>query len=373
MLLSIQTGVAVALMVIAGLCMKSLVNLVSDETGYSAANSLLMGQVVATSVPGDRRPSYYRELLRRLEEVPTIESATIGWSPPLSVGPAFVGIPGRDRSGVEVGMSAGGPAFFSTQGVAIVAGNDFDDFEVENDRRIIINSVLADRLWPDQDAVGRSLLYSGTEKTVTAVVAEDLCGGPALGPQPCAWIPYPPRSSAGFVQIRTRGDPTMLVPTLRRLVSEVNPDVALVAPMPFTQFFARLTGAERAAAHLTLALALVGILLLVIGNATLYVSMVKNNAREIATRMALGATRGRLLVGLVARGMTLTAFGVSIGVVAALFIAHRISARLHAVEPTDWPTFVVSVALVSGIGLVTIYFSSSAVSRVHPSEVLREN
>jgi predicted permease len=373
LLLSAQTGVAVTLIVIAGLCTKSLVNIVSDTAGYSAADSLLIGQVVANQVPADRRPSYYRELLQRLEAMPTIESATIGWNPPLRVGRGFVSVPGRDGSDVEASMTAGGPAFFSTQGIGVVAGEEFYDYEREDDQRIIINRVLADRLWPEQDVVGRTLLYSGAERTVVAVVAEDSCNGPTIGPLPCAWLPYPLSSSSGFLRIRTRAEPAAVIPTVRRLVTELDPDAALVAPQPFTRFFARLTGTERAAAYLTLGLAAIGVLLLVIGSTALYVSMVRNSAREIATQVALGATRGRLIAGLVARGMMLTAFGVSLGIVAALFLAHRVSDRLHGVEPADWPTFAISVVLVVGIGLVTIYFSGCTVSRVDPAKVLREN
>lgn len=373
LLLSAQTGVAVALIVIAGLCTKSLVNVVSDTAGYSAADSLLIGQVVTRLIPADRRPSYYRELLQRLEAMPTIDSATIGWNPPLRVGRAFVSVPGRDGSDIEAGITAGGPAFFATQGIGVVAGEEFDDYERDNDQRIIINRVLADRLWPEQDVVGRTLLYSGAERTVVAVVAEDSCNGPTIGPWPCAWLPYPLGSSSGFVRIRTRADPAAVIPTVRRLVSELDPDAAFVAPQPFAQFFARLTGTERAAAYLTVGLAFVGVLLLVIGSTALYVSMVRNGARDIATQMALGATQGRLIAGLVARGMILTAFGVSLGIVAALVLAHRISGRLHGVEPTDWPTFAIAAVLVVGIGLITIFLSGRTVSRVDPAKVLREN
>jgi len=373
LLLSAQTGVAVTLIVIAGLCMKSLVNVVSDTAGYEAADSLLIGQVVTRLIPADRRRGYYQELLQRLEAMPTIEAATIGWNPPLRVGRASISVPGQDGSDVETGMTAGGPAFFATQGIAVIAGEEYDDFEREDDRRLIINRVLADRLWPDQDVVGRALLYNGGERTVAAVVAEDACNGPAVGPWPCAWLPYPPNSSSGFLRIRARVDPAAIIPTVSRLAAELDPDTAFVVPQTFSRFFARLTGTERATAGLTLGLALVGVLLLVIGSAALYVSMVQNGARDIATRMAMGATRERLIAGLIARGMLLTTFGIALGIVAALVLARRISDRLHAVEPTDLPTFVASVLLVVSIGLVTIYVSGRTVSRVDPARVLREN
>jgi hypothetical protein len=372
-LLILQVGVAVALIAVAGLYLQSFTNVAAVEDRYMNADSLVLARLWTMVIPSRDRPAYYRNLLQRLDAMPQVESVSFTWNPPLRIGEDVVQIPGRPDSELRIRMTAAAPRFFATQGIPMAAGREFDDSENDQRTGVIVNRVLAETLWPHQPAVGRPITVQGKQRLVTGVSTEDRCYGLLGDPTPCVWIPYSPKEPVGFMLVRTHGAAADFIPTLRKLIDESNPDVALVSPQTFAHYLRRVTGPQRTATFLSTGLAVVSIGLLLIGSISLFLAMVKNSVEEIATRMALGETRGRLAGRIVVRGICLTAAGTLLGIAGAWVFGNRIADQLYQTKPADVPVFVGAVLLVIGVGIVASYWSALSASKIDPARVLRTN
>jgi predicted permease len=372
MLLVLQIGVAVALIAAAGLYLRSFANIAAVEDRYTDADSLVLTRFWTTAIPAENRPAFYGNLLQRLEAMAQVESVSFTWNPPLRIGFGSIAqLPERPDSEVQVAMTAASPSFFATQGIPMAAGREFDGSESDLRNGIIVNRVLAEKLWPDQDAVGRTLAYAGKERIVTGVTTEDRCRSLLGDPSPCLWIPFSPAEAGGYMLVRTRGAAAGFIPALHSVIDRLNPEVALVSPQTFASYLRRLTGPQRTAIFLSTGLALVSIGLLLMGSISLFLSTVRNGAREIATRSALGETEGRLAIRIVAGGMSLTALGILLGIAAALVFAPRIAGQLYETKATDLPTFAGAALLVAGVGLVASYWSAVKARKIERAQVLK--
>jgi hypothetical protein len=312
---------------------------------------------------------FYDQLFAGLHAMPGVVSASIGWNPPYSIGRNFVSVPGSDRPPIEAGATAAAPRFFETLGIRVVAGREFDGGADDAQNGLIINSLLADRLWPNQSAVGQRVMYGQEERTVTGVTAELRCRDLLGPPEPCAYQPFP--SSGGYLRVRVQGDPMALVPRLRAFVHDLNPLVALAEDKTLANHVRELTAAQRMTAIATVTLALLGIVMLAAGCVSLFVSMVRDSVREIAIRMALGATTGRLTRRILTQGAVVTLTGMTVGLVAARAVAVRVADRLHAVPASDPLTWVATLTLIAVVSLASVYAAAILAARTDPARLLR--
>ncbi len=161
------------------------------------------------------------------------------------------------------------------------------------------------------------------------------------------------------------------VPALRRLVHELSPDVAVAEEQAMASHLNELTGAQRTSAFVTMALAVLAILLLAIGCVALFTGMVRDSRNEIAIRMALGATNAKLTARIVAQGLLLTTTGVLFGLVGSAFISQRMSDQLYRVPSSDPAILSLACSVVLMIGLVSVYWSARLATRTDPGQSLR--
>jgi hypothetical protein len=248
-LLGLQVALSVVLAVTSGLYARSFVEATAIDSGIVSPEEVFVARIVP--VPGmspEEGTAFYRAFFRRLAEMPEVVSAGIGWNPPFFVGRTLVHRPGEADIGFQAAATAASPAFFETHGIQVLEGREFEDTTYDMDNGLIINAVLAERLWNRVAVVGESIVYGGEDRVVTGVVAEERCNDMLGDPYPCAWRPFPMSTSSGYLRVRVQGDPTAFAPTLRAVVAEVNPEVAVADDVALDDFIRSLTGAERAAA-----------------------------------------------------------------------------------------------------------------------------
>jgi ABC-type antimicrobial peptide transport system permease subunit len=150
-----------------------------------------------------------------------------------------------------------------------------------------------------------------------------------------------------------------------------HPLVALAEEKTLASHVRDLTAAQRMSAIATLTLALLGIVMLAAGCVSLFVSMVRDSVREIAIRMALGATTGRLTRRVLTQGAVVTLAGMTVGLVAARAVAVRIADRLHGVSAWDPFTWVSALALIALVSLASVYAAAVLAARTDPARLLR--
>ena len=158
---------------------------------------------------------------------------------------------------------------------------------------------------------------------------------------------------------------------LKALVRELDPDAATAEETALGAFIRDLSGTQRAAAVVSTALAAFGVVLLAIGCVSLFLSMVKDSLREIAIRMALGATSGTLTRWIVAQGLVLIAAGLAIGLAVARVLAMKIADQLYKTKPTDLGTFVMVPAVIALVGMAAVAYSALVATRTDPAKLLQ--
>jgi predicted permease len=371
-LLVLQVSLAVVLTATAGLYANSLWKIAAIDPGYPVPERVLLARVVPHGMSVDESTALWRTLLPTLRELPGVVSASVMIQPPYMPGRNAVSLPERAQDVFETGDSTAGPGFFATAGQRLTAGREFDGSPEDLQSGLIVNQVLAERLWPGESAIGKAVILSYTKqrRTVIGVVANGRCQDLLSPPAPCVYRPFPMRSS-GYLFIRSEQPPLTLVPRVRQLIYELAPHVAVAEETALDAHLRRLTAAERMSAGVTMGLALLAIVLLGTGCLSLFVSMVNDSRRELAIRIALGATHVYIWRRIVAQGMVLTFVGIATGLGLSRFVGARIADQLYQVTPSD-PLVLLSVSgLIGLIGLATIHWASVLAMRTSPSRLLR--
>jgi hypothetical protein len=336
---------------------------------YADPPTLLMARIEPAR---DRRGDYtqfYGELLRRLDEEPWVASVALSYNRPYAGGYGRASLPEDPEGGFDIDAASATPGLFETFGVPIVAGRELEEHDM-GEPVAIINQTLARQLWPDQDPVGRTFDFTGTVVRVIGVVDRERCADLLAPPNGCAWRPIPAVGGTHTVNVRTIVPAANAMAPVRELVAELGPNMAIVEMQSLETFLETRVRAERAAALGSSALALFGVLLLIIGCVSLFLSMVRDSLREIAIRMALGATGARVSLTIARHGVVIAALGAAVGVFVATQVATRLADQFYGVEALHLPTFTVVPLLMLLVALGSVGWSARLATRTDPAEHL---
>jgi predicted permease len=364
-----QVALASVIAITAGLYARSFARASVVESGYTEPSSMLIARMAPGGLTREQGPVFYEHLLSRLNAMPQVVSASIGSNPPLIAGSTFASLPERPEEVTLFANTSAGPKYMETMGIAMLAGREYDQYGDANE--LLINRVVAQKFWPGENPVGRSMIWGSERRVIRGIVAADRCADILDVPHPCVWPPFRMGQVGGVVRIRTKGDPMLFVPELRKLVRELHPDTAITEAMTLDMHLKQLTAPLRISALATAGLAVLGLALLSIGCLSLFLSMVKDSVHEIAIRMALGANSRILGIRIVAQGLVLMILGLVIGIAAGIAVARQLANQLYRIEPTDSVTFVGTSILIMTIGLLSVCRAAATAIRSDPSKYLR--
>jgi putative ABC transport system permease protein len=378
-----QVASAAVLLVGAALLARSFIALLHADRGYDPSN-LLTAQV---ALPGDAFPPRRRAealdlLMERLRAQPGVTAAAYSTRLPLAPGGeifASFPVPSRKGGGTVQGHAAFryvSPGFFSALGVRMREGRGFTERDtLSSGDVVVVNSAFA-RQYLDTPAVGTRLPVAKGQREVIGVIEDVNFGATADTVQPEMYR-TPRQIESGFefdqaaVLIRTAGAPLRLAPTLRALVGEIGPSVALGPVMTMEdrvwtslarpRLYALLLGGFAAFALAVAGVGLFGVL-------SYSVSL---RAREIGVRASLGATRWSI-VGLVVRqALLVTTVGLAAGLGFAAALGRLLSGLLYGVAASDAATFVAVALLLTGVAIVACVVPARRAAGVDPVRVLR--
>jgi len=370
-----QVSVCLVLLIGAGLCVRSLLNARSIDPGFDTRHA-----VIAQLDPGSlgysesKGKAFYRELLERVGALPGVSSASLTGYLPLGTASQTQAIV---IGGREIGMNitSVGPAFCRTMGIPLLRGRDFTaDDAMALPRPAIVNEEMARRSWPGQDPIGNrmGLVHdkSHNDLVVVGVVKTGKYRTLSEEPQPFMYLPLDYRPRATLV-VRTEGDPSALLASVRREVQALDPNVVPIDLETMKQYMAL----PLFPAHTTgLLLGAFGILALVLAVTGLYGVIsygVGQRTREIGVRMALGANQSDVLKLVLRQGMLLTVVGVSLGVIASLAVTRVLSSLLYGIRPTDGATYISVSLILTGVALAACYIPARRATKVDPMVALR--
>ena len=383
-----QVALSLALLVGAGLLMRSLWALQDVPAGFDA-DHLFTAQM---SMPAQRYPDragqvrFWTAMVDGVRALPGVQSASATTMLPLRGGgdtyfwraDAPPATP-DDRHNALISLVA--DDYFETMRIPVVKGRSFGAPErAGGPNAIILNQRLADNLFAKgEDPIGKSLVVDfGTPFTgeIVGVVGDVRSYGPANNPPHTLYFPVW-QASAGFgadylsLVVRTEGDPAGVAGAVRGTLTSIDGDIPLMNPQPMQELVRDATSDARLAARLLGGFALIALVLAVVGLYGVLSYVVAQRTRELGVRVAFGARASQVAALVVRRGMTIVLLGIVVGAVAALATTRLMTSMLFQVGGTDPVVYGFVTATLLVAGLVACVVPAWRTTRVDPVVALR--
>ena len=384
-----EVALAVVLLVGAGLLIRSFQRLRQVDPGFKTDNLLTMRMVLPFTkyAKPEQRTAFYDELLRKVDELPGVESAGMITFLPLSFsGMNFAfSIEGRSAPG-DMNLPLAvyrvvSPDYFRAMGIPLQRGRGFDSRDrSDTPPVIVVNRRLAEHFWPGEDPIGKRLKIGPADSpnswaTVAGVVGDARQGG-LYGDQNFElYVPYA-QERRGFVAprdlvVRTTGDPASLAAAVRETVWSVDKDQPVSNVRTMDTVIATTVSRERFQMLLLALFATLAMVLACVGLYGVISYAVVQRTHEIGVRMALGAQPGDVLRLVINQGMLLTLIGLAIGVAGAFAVTRVMNEMLFGVTATDPITFVAVPLMLGVIAFLACYIPARRATKVDPLVALR--
>ena len=379
-----QVALCLLLLVGGGLCLRSLWNAQSIDTGFQVQNRIAAKlDLKSLDYSSERGKRFYQDWIERVAALPGVQSVSIASYLPLETTSLTIGvqIPGQQppagQDSFHISTMDVGPDFFKTLGTPVMRGREFQRQDDENAPRVIvINEAMAERFWPGENPIGQRVVEGDLAKDqsyeVVGVVKSGKYRTLSESPRPVLFRSFLQayRAKATLVA-HTNADAGQLLKAVREEVQRLDPNLALIesgtlkAHLAFALFPAQVTGL------LLGAFGLLALLLAVVGLSGVIAYSVAQRTREIGIRMALGAQGQDVLRLVVGQGVSLSLIGIVLGLGAAVALTRFLSSFLYQIEPTDPATFLIVSVLMAVVSLLACYFPARRATRVDPMIALR--
>ena len=377
---------ALLLLVGAGLLIRTVTALHAVDPGFNPENVLVLRITPDASRyrTGAQGADYYRRVLAQLREVPAVTSAAAASRLPLSeVGSDFdrpfwrEGARPSGGEAPEADIRMVTPDYFATIGRVLRSGREFSDADTQEAKRVVVvNEQLARSTWPGEDPIGRALMldYQGGvyPYEVVGIARDARYGGPRSEIRPEIFIPHAQNPYLVMnVIARTSIDPRAVAETARAYALRVDPEQPVHSLTTMSDLVAESMEQDRFGAALLTLFSVAGLLVASTGVYSLCAFMVAQRRREIAVRLAIGASPGgvRRMVLMEAGGLAV--IGAAVGLVLALAGAQVIGTVLFGVRPYDPLTLVVTTAVLIAIVMAATWMPARDATRIDPASVMR--
>jgi predicted permease len=279
---------------------------------------------------------------------------------------------------LEDGASALGwwvaPNFPAVMGMNLLAGRFLTEADLdEGSRSALVSESLANLLWPEEDPLGASFTFSDVQgMRVVGIVGDIKHTGLDRPAEPAFYIADGADIAPSNFTVRTSVDPTMLLEEMKAAVWEVDPDILIRRAGTLEGYIESASFDGRYRAFFAMAMACAAALLAAIGVFGVTAKAVIQRKQEFGVRMALGASRQRLIGEVVRGSMIPGAVGALVGLLAAFWASRLLAGFLFGMEPDDPASFAVATAGILIICLFASYYPARRIAELDPAEVLRE-
>ena len=382
LLVLVQMVVAMLVLAGTGLLVHSLFNLRSEEVGFDPKN-IVEFRVDATysKGPGGNLQNLYRDLQEQLSSVPGVSSASRSGVLLLSGGGMGGPIFSRDQSGAEihVNMLPISGSFFETMRIPLINGRTLDpqDSAVSQantlSKHVVVNQVLARRLFGDQNPVGRHFREdaSGPEDEVVGVVANAKYDTLRDDIRPAIYTPIAGWDGQFYFEVRTALDPKAMMPELRSAIRRFDSNLLITDMKTETEQIDQNIYQERLIANLSSLFALLALFVACIGIYGLLSDQVTRRTQEIGVRLAMGAERADVLRLVLRKGAVLAVAGTLLGGAAAFGVTRYLQGFLFGVKPMDPLTMLTVAAILVATVMAACYIPARRAAKVDPMVALR--
>ena len=381
-----EVALSLVLLIGAGLMMRSFMRLLEVRTGFNGQNVLTM----QVSLPArkykepQQTVDFYTQLLARLRNVPGVEHASAVNVVPLDYDDdsVFFQIEGRApfAPGTEplADYRVITPDFLAALDIPLLRGRNFSDRDVRTAPRVaLVSDKFVRRYFPDENPLGHRVLFGQEPYEIVGVVGEVRYKNFVNEPRderlrPSIYVPETQVARRDMaLLVRAAGEPAALTTAVRQEVTALDKDQPVFNVRTMPQVFIEGMAPQRMSAFMFAGFALVALLLAAVGIYAVVAYSVAQRTHEIGIRMALGAQAGDIMKMVVRQGMTLTAVGVALGLVAAFAMTRAMASILYGVSASDPATFGGVAAMAALIAFVACYIPARRATKVDPMIALR--
>jgi predicted permease len=385
-LMSLQVAIAVTLLVVTGLLGTSLMRVLAIERGFSSERVVAIPVALPTARYADDRSriAIYDRILNDVRRVPGVLTASPTSMLPLR-GEGQVNlivadgrvIPRSEQPSANFRFVA--PEFFDTLALRLERGRPFTDKERDPERPapVVISSSVAARLWPSEDPIGKRFsrgidAEQGFE--VVGVATDAHTTSLERTPPLMVYVPYWWRSRPSTsLLVKTAFDPAGAVPDVRRVIRDIDPEIAIGEVRLLDDVVDAATAGRRYQTRLFVTFGVVALLIATLGVYAVTAYGLSRRKREINIRVALGAGRSEVLRLVTGQASRSIAIGVGLGLAGAQAVGGTIRSLLYDVPARD-PIVLAGVAAI--VGLVALLATVIAVRQglsINPVSALRED
>ncbi|MEJ1971228.1 MAG: ADOP family duplicated permease [Lacunisphaera sp.] len=378
-LVGLEVAVALVVLVLAGLFLKSFRNALAASPGFDAGRVALAGiDLGGRGYNAKTGGLLLDDLLQRLRALPGVAAAAAANYVPLdlhNIPTGVISVAGKEFDpNRKILYYSVTPGYFATLGIPLLAGTDLAPrARTDLPPDAVIGDEMARRYWPGENPVGRSFEVSGTTYLVAGVARTPKIGRINEAPRPAAWLSMRGQFvSAPILQIRaTAGDPRALLPAVRDTIRQLDPELVTLDPRSFVQHIENNLFVERVPAQMLLVLAPLALALAAIGLYAVVAHAVGQRTREIGVRVALGATPACLVALMMWQSLRVVLVGAAAGWIGAGAIAWFLHDRFVGVSFGD-PLISGGVpALLLAVATLACWLPARRATKVDPMVALR--
>jgi len=382
-LVVVQVAMSVVLLVGSALLLVSFYRLQNTPPGLStegAAAAFVTAPVERYKTPAEQA-EFFRQVIERLKSVPQVKEAAIAFGLPLSGAPiapyTVFGtqiLPLAERPLANLHIVS--PDFFKTLQIPLLEGRSIEDTDREGTPNVcLINEAFARRLFPNESAIGKILLRgrdAEVQVQVVGVVGDVKSNGLNAPPPDAIYYAFAQMGKPGTnIVARIDGDPNALQPIMRTAVMQVDANQPISFFQTMDAILQQTVGFQRVLAGLVALFAGVALVLTAVGLYGVIAYSVVQRTSEIGIRMAMGAQPLQIINKVLAGGMKLVAWGLVIGLGAALGAARLMASLLYSISPFHPPLYVAVMVVFCGIAALACLIPARRASRIDPLLALR--
>jgi predicted permease len=375
-----QMAFTLVLLVAGALLVRGLLAAGAAEIGYDPAPLASLSFNLRMNGYDDARAAAFRErVLARIAAVPGVEAVSNASRLPLApdIMMEAIKLPGQHAASdlpTPIDTVWVGTDYFRTVGVPIVHGRDFSEDEVRHARHVaIVNETLAQRYWPDGSAIGRRIHLGEFDQPayeIVGIARDHAVRSVGESPRPYLHLPGGEGTGIGLI-VRTKTAAASALPALRQAVWALEPDVVFREDVPAADVAEATMAPTRIAAGLLGSFGALALLLAAVGLYGVIAYSVSRRTRELGIRMAVGASRSRILKMVLGQGLRLAIGGAIAGGIVAVASARVLASLLYGISPLDPAAYAAACALLLTVACLANLAPAIAAARTDPLRALR--
>lgn len=375
-----EVSLALALLIASALLVQGFYNVRLADRGFDESDLLAFRVALPRQEYPDEAAvvAFHEELTERLEALPGVESVgATSILPSQGNNSWYYTLPGddvkTDQDRKVTNILEITPGYFEAMDVPIVRGRGFE----RSDRQgtadvIVINEVLAARHWPNEEPIGREMVFGNTTSRIVGVARNTGVASTTPGELPMVYLPVNQTGRRNLAYLVESEAPlSSLIESIRAEVGAMDPDIPAYNMRPLKEIIDESLGGDTIMAKIMSVVAVIALVLALAGVYGVMAYSVSQRRQELGIRMALGARDGDVVGMILRQGTILSAIGILIGLGLAFAMARGVSFFLYGVGAFEPATYAGMAAALLLAGVVATYFPARRATHVDPVEALR--